>query len=329
MPVLEAYSFIMRINIAPQQLAAFIVVAETCSFSEAAGRLAMSQPALSRLIRLIEDTLGTRLFDRDTRNVTLTPAGRELLPIAQRIVREFDSSFSDLARFVSGQRGRISIATLPSIAAVLLPGAIARFRAKRPDVDFHILDALSGTAQEAVLRGEAEIGLTAQPQPDRSLSFAPLLSDEFGVVCRRDDVLAQLGSTTWDVFASRPFIAMAAGTSVRAITDAAFLQIGLAVAPLLECSFLATARALVNSRLGITALPGLTVPLMAETGLVWRPLVSPSFRRPLGIIRRAGSSLTPAALEFIGYLHTEVRQREKETAGGSAIHSEASEAPTE
>lgn len=311
----------MRVNVTPQQLAAFLKVAETGSFSEAAARLAVSQPALSRTIRLVEETLGARLFDRDTRNVALTPAGQELRPIALRIVREFDSGFGELARFITGQRGRISLAALPSMAAVLLPGVIARFRDTRPDIDFHIVDAHSGSVESSVLEGRAEIGLTARPLPDRDLVYQPLLSDIFGLVCRRDDPLAAEETVEWEVFSRHRFVAMSGGSSVRAITDAAFLQLGMAVAPLFECGFLATARALVDARLGITALPGLTVPLMAEAGLVWRPLV-PTYRRPLGVIRRAGASLSPATHDFIALLRHEVRLREADYGANGAIHSE-------
>ncbi len=309
----------MRINVTPQQLKAFLEVAETGSFSEAATRLALSQPALSRTIKAIEETLAIRLFDRDTRNVALTPAGHELRPIALRIVREFDASFSEFSRFVSGRRGRVVIATLPSMAAVLLPGAVARFRDTRPDVDFQILDAHSGSVQSAVAEGLAEIGLTAQPTPDRDLVYRPLLSDEFGLVCRRDDALATRDVVSWKIFADRPFIAMSSGSSVRAITDAAFLQCGMAISPLFECGFLATARALVDAGLGITALPGLTVPLMAETGLVWRPLVDPTLKRSLGVVHRAGATLAPATQAFIAHLRSEVRRRERETIVGGAI----------
>jgi DNA-binding transcriptional LysR family regulator len=311
----------MRINITPQQLAAFLRVAETESFSLAAERMSVSQPALSRTIRMIEDTLGARLFDRDTRNVALTPAGQELRPIAQRIVREFDNSFSELSRFVTGRRGRVGIATLPSMAAVLLPGAIARFLETRPDVDFQIIDGHSGLVESAVADGLVEIGLTARPTADQHLTYHPLLSDEFGLVCRKDDPLTSTESVSWDVFANRRFVAMSSGSSVRAITDAAFLQHGMAVAPLFECGFLATARALVHARLGITALPGLTVPLMAETGLVWRPLVE-TYRRSLGVVRRPGISLSPATLEFIALLRQEVSRREHDQGSSRAILSE-------
>lgn len=312
----------MPINVTPQQLAAFLRVAETLSFGEAATQIGLSQPALSRTIKTIEDTLGTRLFDRDTRNVSLTPAGRELEPIARRIVREFDAGFSDLGRFVTGRRGRVVVAALPSMAAVLLPGSIARFRTERPEVEFEIIDAISGSVLDAVSDGRAEIGLTARPMPGRDLVYEPLLSDDFGLVVRRDDPLADRPYGSWQVFADRPFIAMSTGSSVRAITDSAFVECGLAVAPLFSCGFLATARALVHQGLGITALPGLTVPLMAEAGLVWRPLIEPVRRRSLGYVRRIGVTLSPACHAFIGQMRSEIRQREGDARLGGSIHGE-------
>src|SRR5882762_8385387 len=93
----------------PQQLEAFLRIAEMGSFSKAARRLAVSQPALSRTIRLMEEDLGVRVFDRDTRNVVLTPAGMELKPIAERLTAEWRSAFGELSQFVAGRRGRITV----------------------------------------------------------------------------------------------------------------------------------------------------------------------------------------------------------------------------
>ncbi|MFC7557297.1 LysR family transcriptional regulator [Pseudoroseomonas wenyumeiae] len=115
----------MRINVTPQQLNCFLRISEAGSFSAAAKQLGVSQPALSRTIRLMEEALGTRLFDRDTRNVALTPAGSELRPIAERLLAEFQGAFGELAQFIAGREGRVTIAALPSIAAMLLPTAIA------------------------------------------------------------------------------------------------------------------------------------------------------------------------------------------------------------
>jgi DNA-binding transcriptional LysR family regulator len=242
-------------------------------------------------------------------------------------VSEFEAGLSDLGRFVTGRRGRVVVAALPSIAAVLLPGSISRFLAERPEVEFEILDAISGSVLDAVADGRAEIGLTARPMPGRDLVYEPLLSDDFGLVVRRDDPLAERPYCTWQVFAERPFIAMSSGSSVRAITDSAFVECGLAIAPLFSCGFLATTRALVHEGLGITALPGLTVPLMAESGLVWRPLIEPMRRRSLGYVRRAGATLSPAALDFMAAMRREIRQRERDASLLGGIRSDGEETP--
>jgi len=270
----------MRINLTPHQLAAFLDLTRTDSFRDTARLHRMSQPTLSRTIQ----TIGQRLFDRTTRRVQLTPTGRELRPIAERLVAEFDSAFGELGQFIEGRRGRVVIAALPSISAVLLPGAIARFLTDHSAVDFQIGDGLSGSVVDAVSDGRADIGLTVRPIPDVHLAYRALVADAFGLVCRVDHPLAGNATVAWSAFADYPFIAMDPHSSVRAITDAAFLQIGLAVRPLYECAFLATTGNLVAQDLGITALPRLTSPMVGAARLVWRPLVAPSLKRSLGVV---------------------------------------------
>jgi DNA-binding transcriptional LysR family regulator len=96
-------------------------VATSGSFRRAAAALGQAQPVVSRLIGQAEQTLGTRLFDRDTRRVEITAAGRELLPVAQRILRDFDSALSELGEFMQGRSGRVTVAALPSAGAALVP----------------------------------------------------------------------------------------------------------------------------------------------------------------------------------------------------------------
>jgi LysR family carnitine catabolism transcriptional activator len=292
----------MRINVTPQQLTLFLRVAATGSFSEAARTMGISQPALSRTIKALENTLGERLFDRDTRNVHLTPAGAALRPLAERLVAEFTGGFGELARFVAGRTGRILVAALPSVAAVLLPDALARFQAEHPEVEVVILDGLSGSIAEAVATGRAEIGITVQSPLTTALAYQPLLTDGFGLVCKSEDPLARSGKQDWSVFGKHRFIAMAPTSSVRMMTDAAFLQCGLAVPQLFGCSFLGTAGHLVARGLGITALPELTLPLAAASGLAWRPLQRPLLRRQIGTVVRRGRSLTPATRRLLELL---------------------------
>lgn len=286
-------------NFTPQQMSAFLHLCRTGSFGEAAQLQGVSQPSLSRTIQHMEAVIGRRLFDRTTRHAVLTATGQELKPIAERLVSEFTGAFGELARFLEGRSGRVVVAALPSVAAALLPRAIAEFRAAHPGVDFQIKDGLSESIEEIVMAGGADCGLTIRPLPARALAYRQILTDRFGLVCRSDDSLAGKGPLPWSVFAHRPFIAMAPGSSVRAMTDAAYLKAGLAVAPLYECAFLGTTGNLVAAGLGITALPRLTLPLVGAAGLVWRPLVRPTLDRSIGIVTRVGRALAPAAEGFL------------------------------
>jgi len=286
-------------NLTPRQLSAFLRVAESGSFSEAAKLQGVSQPSLSRTIQHIEHVVGRRLFDRTTKHVKLTGTGSELRPIAERLVSEFTGAFSELARFVAGGRGRIVIAALPSVAAALLPPAIARFRRSHEDVDVVIRDGLAESVGEAVMAGNADFGLMIRPSPIRALAYREILKDRFGLVCRADDQLAGSTPVPWTVFSDRPFIAMSPASSVRAMTDAALFKAQLALAPLYECAFLGTTGNLVASGLGITALPSLTLPLLGAPELVWRPLVKPALQRSIGFVTRVGRELSPSAERFM------------------------------
>ncbi len=289
------------------QLEVFLSVAELRSFTEAGRALNVSQPALSRTIRQIEDGVGARLFDRDTRNVELTPAGRELAPIARRILGEFEGAFSELAQFVEGRSGRVTVAALPSIAAAILPATIERFRHGHPQVDFTIRDALSDVIVSAVDEGHADLGVTVRPPVSERLAYRPLLSDDFVLVCRADDPLAGDAAVPWSVFEGRAFIAMASSSSVRAMTDAAFLQAALAVKPLYECEHIATAGSLIAAGLGVTALPRLTLPLIGFARMSVRPLEQPILSRSIGVVTRIGRSLSPAAQAFLTALIEDAR----------------------
>lgn len=285
----------MRINLTPHQLSAFLDLTRAGSFSQAARDRGVSQSALTRIIQHMEAVIGRPLFDRTTRSVELTPIGRELLPIAERIVAEFDGKLSELARFVEGHRGQVVIAALPSIAAVLLPPAIAHLQRQAPDLEVSILDGLSGSVIEAVEQGRADFGLTIQPGTLMALAWQPLVLDRFGLVCRDDDRLAGESPLPWSVFRERPFIAMALESSVRQMTDAALRQAGLFIPQLYGCAFLGTTGHLVTAGLGVTALPRLTLPLLGAGRLIWRPLEKPLVERRIGLVTPIGRTLSPAA----------------------------------
>ncbi|HEX2548142.1 MAG TPA: LysR substrate-binding domain-containing protein, partial [Ramlibacter sp.] len=276
----------MKIALTLQQLEAFAEVARTGNFRAAAQALHVSQPALSRTIRLAEDAVNTRLFDRDTRRVEITPAGRELLPIAQRILADFRSGFGELAQFLEGRSGHVTIAALPSAGVALLPPTIAAFRRDHPQVEFSFLEGPAESVRAAVHEGRADFGITVRPGRQEASRYRHWIDDPFLLLCRADNPLAARRFVPWTVFTQQPFIASGDSSSIRPITDAAFLNKGLQVHPALVFPSVPAAGALVLAGLGITALPRLAFHLLNQQGLAAVPLHGPAVARPIGLVTR-------------------------------------------
>lgn len=289
------------------QLAAFLSLAETRSFTLAAEALGVSQPTLSRTIQALEQAAEARLFDRDTRSISLTPVGREFLPIARRLSHEMAGAGREFREVVHGERGRLTIAALPSIAGVILPGAIARFRLVHPGIDVVIHDGLSEPMLAMVADGRADAGITVRPPASTRLVYSTLLTDRFCLVGRSGREAC--GTVPWAVFGQEPFIAMSPASSVRTMTDAAFLQAGISPVPLFECAQLSTTGGLVAAGLGITALPRLAIALMAGHDLVVQPLVRPVLQRSIGVVVRASRQPSRAMTTFLQAVTAEAAGR--------------------
>ncbi len=282
-------------------LRAFVAVANAGSFSEAARVLNLSQPALSRTIRLLEEQMDARLFDRDTRNVSLTTSGAALLPVAERLVGDFEHAFTELAQLFAGERGRLVIGALPSMAATLLPRLIKDFQQSHPRVEIVVRDTLSGTLERQFQERQIDLALIAISQPLEELEFTPIATEPFGLVCAANSATNNEDPISWDVFTTQPFIAMAPLSSVRIATDLAFSKVGVEAKPLFECAHLATVGGLIEAGLGISALPRSTLPLLGPGQFVWRPL-TPLVERTLGLARLARRSLSPAAAAFARHI---------------------------
>lgn len=284
------------------------------SFRAAAEVLALSPSALSRQITGLEARLGARLFDRDTRNVAPTASGLAFGRVAERMMNTIDDGMAEFEAHLSARNGRLTIAGLPSVTAGLLPGLLRSFSGEYPDIDLRIVDALSGSVIEAVEAGVAEIGFTAGTLSARSrLTFQPLMDDDFVAVGAPDGPLSAVRAYTWEELVEMPFIAMAQGTSVRELIDGACLRIGHTLAPRFEVAHLATAGALVAEGLGITALPTLTLPVLRTEALVQRTIAGFGARRRIGLVRRSGQSLSPAAHAFLVHVRQSLAVRSAPT----------------
>lgn len=299
----------MRIPLTLQQMEAFAEVAKTASFREASKNLHVSQPALSRTIRMAENALDTKLFDRDTRHVELTPSGLELLPIARRILQDFNGTFSELGQFLDGRRGHITLIALPSAGVALLTPAIATYREKFPHVGFTMLEGQDREVRAAVTEGLADFGVTKRPKQQEPFRYTHWIDDPFFLLCPDNHPLATESVVPWSVFLDQPFLSAAGTSSIRPITDAAFLRRHWQVPEGVEYPSVLAAAAMVRAGLGLTAIPKLAVQFLNLSGLAAVPLKSPVMTRPIGLITRVGRSLSPAVREFIKEIETTAIQQ--------------------
>jgi len=276
------------------------ILHKTGGFRAAAQILNLSASALSRLISRIEHDLGTKLFDRDTRNVTITPQGVAFINMAEQITNVSMNAEQEFKTFLAIRSGRLSIAGLPSLTAGVLPRLLKQFSTKNPDIDINILDALSVDVIQAVLQGQADIGFTSGTIAPRELvSFLPLIEDDFVAVCCADGLLAKSRAYELKELIGMPFIAMSPESGVRDSVNAACIQKDLSFTPRYSVSHLATAGALISQGLGISILPTMALPVLGTSDLICRPISDFNFKRRIGIIYKSGKHLSPSASAFL------------------------------
>jgi len=298
----------MHIHWTPRDLTVFETLADTGSFRRTAAQVCLSQSAVSGVIARLEETLATRLFDRTTRSVHLTQAGKVFLDQVRLLQAQTEEAVRQVRSISELAVGKVRVAALPSLAATVVPRAFARFAQANPGIRLKLLDTLSGPAFDMVRAGQVDFALTAANPAYPDLDYQPLASDGFVLLLPQHHPLARgRKALRWPDVAALPHISMPLPSSVRQYADAALLEHGIRFAPQFELEHLASIKALVAAGLGVAALPELAANVGPDTGIVRRRLVAPDLRRPIGLVTLRGRSLLPAASEMVNYLAAEMK----------------------
>ncbi|MGQ2904944.1 MAG: LysR family transcriptional regulator [Neoaquamicrobium sediminum] len=304
----------MRINFDFADLEAFLILSETGSFVAAAEHLGLSQSALTRRIRKLEEALGAPLFDRTTRSVRMTLAARRLRSRAQGMLDEARETMRELkddtAEFSFQNRVIVTVAAVPStIARVLIP-AVGLFSAGQNEARVRILDLLANEVVEAVEDGQADFGVSSWAAPDGALLFEPFFEDKVVLVLPPDHPLAQTsGPLKWESLVGQRLILPSQGSGNRALIDRALAPEGLSLFWSYEVPRTSTALELVRAGLGVAALPLSAVPVANGSGIAIRPLVAPAVTRKIGLVYRRNSAIPPAAARLRDLIVAETRRR--------------------
>ena len=290
----------MRMSV--KQLRAFLAVAHTLNFAHASERLNLSQPALSLTIKGLEEVLGGPLLQRSTRKVTLTQEGEIFLPMARQLLADWDNAEEAMRQSFTLQRGKISIAAMPSFAANVLPEVLKAFRDRYAAINVTVHDVINEQVIEMVREGRVEMGIAFEPAPTNNLLFTPLTVDRFVAIVPKESPLASKSHLSWRELLTLDFITLQRPSAVRLMLEEELARSGRKLDVALESHQLVTVGRMVASGLGGSAVPALCRSQMAALGAVCLPLDNPPIEKCIGVIHAGHMQLSKAAQALLDTL---------------------------
>ena len=291
----------MAINFNLNDLQAFRAVAELSSFRKAADALHVSQPAFSRRIEKLEEALGVKLLERTTRKVSLTAVGRDFDRKVQQLLDDLDNTLLGIRGVAGTRMGEVTIACVPSTVYYYLSQVVSRYHERYPKIRVKVFDASANDVLAAVARSEADFGLNFIGSQEPDIEFKPLLEERFVAACRRDHPLAKKRKVGWAELGQYDFISVSKTSGNRLLLDQALAGLPGRPQAIYEAQHVTTMLGLVEAGLGVAAVPSLAMPGADHPLLVSVPLVDPIVTRKVGLIRRKGRSLSPAAQQLYDF----------------------------
>ena len=284
-----------------QNLSAFLLVAESGSFSKAAKRLHLTQPAVSKRIAQLEAQLSVSLFDRIGRSISTTEAGEALLPHARAVHLELQAAQQSVRDLAGEVRGRLRLATSHHIGLHRLPPLLSFFSKAFPAVQLDIDFMDSEQAYELTLQGEVELAVvTLAPSSIANIVTRPIWLDPLDFMVQQGTQLTRKKALGLKELSQHPAILPGLNTYTGQIVKSLFDQRSLPIQIAITTNYLETIRMMASVGLGWTVLPR----SMRDPSLATLPIRGARIERTLGAIHHEGRSLSRAAQAFIEALES-------------------------
>ena len=264
--------------------------------------MGVSQPTLTRTVRRAEDAIGAALFMRTTRRVALTPAGREFIPLAERLLDDIGLGMRNIRELALVERGQVVVASQISIAQGIVPAAIRTYATRFPSVEIRLMEGVQSSVLDAVRGGGADFGLGDTTGIVDPLSGEPLGDQSFRVVLPRGHRLLRRRTITLQDLNGEALIRMTPDSVAWQMLESAILSAGVEMSARLTVGLFTTAFRLVAEGLGIAIAPAMILSSVHPEGVGSRPLASGEMVQHQGIIVRRDREVTPAAAAFLDIL---------------------------
>lgn len=265
-----------------KQLRAFLTVAETGNVTRAAEVLHLVQPAVSRQIRLLEEDIGTPLFDRERHGMVMTEAGQTLLGYARRAMLELDRARAEIGSAGNGIGGLLTLGLLPSTIDALAAPLATALAETYPDINLRIVTGYAGTLQRWLANGEVDAALLYGAERTAEIQTRPLLEEALWLIGAPADALQPTCPTTLQALANHRLILPSAPHGIRTLLEHASAIAGLTLDVGLEADALNVQRRLVLAGRGLTVLPPIAIAEDLRCGrLTGSPIVQPAITRTI------------------------------------------------
>lgn len=281
-------------------LRSLVTVADAGAITEAAGRLGLTQPALTRRIQQLEQEFGAELLHRSRNGAELTELGALVEREARLLIDRYDSLKQAVASHKNVEGGTIRIGGGATAVSFLLPNAIAEYQREFPRVHFHVKEASSSEIAADVADGRLELGLVTQPVRTAGLEIEPLLDDRIVLVAAAHNPLAAAKSIPVDSLDGRNFVGFEGGSAIRQIVDSSLREAGVAINVIMELRSIPAILRMVATTDSLA--------FVSQLGVQGQNLVRPievaglTITRRLGLAWRRGHVLSSAAERFAGRL---------------------------
>ncbi|MEO9338626.1 LysR family transcriptional regulator [Mesorhizobium sp. SB112] len=291
-----------------RQIQCFQAVVELGNFSRAAERLHTSQAGVSHAIRDLETLLDTRLFDRTTRRVELTEAGRVFAAGALAGLAEIERSVDAVRDLGQLRTGLVRIAAPPLIGATVLPRLLRIAKETYPTLRIRIEDVAADAVVTKVRTGLSDLGVGTFAQDEDGIETQRVLRDSLMLFMQPDNQLSTHSEIPWRSLRDIPIIALTRESNIRLLTELGFESAALALRPHLEVHQIHTALALVENGAGVAILPTYAFAGLNGRKILARPLTEPVIARDVSIITARDRAASPATIAIRPLLRSVLRE---------------------
>ena len=284
-------------NVTIRQMRAFIAVASDLSFTTAARKMNMTQPALTASVKALENQLGHILLDRGGRTIKLTAAGELFLETASALLQEIDTSLQTAQLNADRLSGYISLSAPTWFLQLIVASALSKLMPTNPELSLNLCSYTTYMAIQGILADELDFAICSQSEPNSAVTIIKLLEDRMGILTAGN--YGQGEPVNWENLDRQGYIALSNETGINRLLKMKGILSRSTSRPVCQVANTRIISTLVKAGLGYSIVPAMTARLFANDGLFFTPLDRPSIVRELYLVKRKSRRLSPQSILFL------------------------------